>query len=74
MAILWSREGADDFLTALAYLRERSPAAAERLAARVNETLQKLVDLSDGTLASACQAAASPPEHGGVRESSSATP
>ena len=46
MAILWSPEGADDFLTALSYLCERSPAAAERLVARVNEPLQRLVALS----------------------------
>ena len=46
MAILWSPEGGDDILTALSYLRERSPAAAERLAASVNETLQRVAELS----------------------------
>jgi plasmid stabilization system protein ParE len=35
VAVVWSPEGADDFLSALAYLRARNPGAAERLASRV---------------------------------------
>ena len=42
MPIVWSSEAADDFLQALAYLRERNPVAAAQLATRVDAALTKL--------------------------------
>ena len=45
MAVVWSLEGADDFLAALAYLRTRNIAAAERLMRDVNAALQRLDEL-----------------------------
>lgn len=45
MPIVWSSEGADDFLAALTYLRERNRAAAERLMREVNAALEQLDEL-----------------------------
>jgi plasmid stabilization system protein ParE len=45
VAVVWSEEGADDFLSALKYLRERNPVAAGRLSRRVDDTLQRLDEL-----------------------------
>jgi plasmid stabilization system protein ParE len=44
-AVVWSSEGADDFRAALAYLRNRNVAAAERLMHAVNAALQRLDEL-----------------------------
>jgi plasmid stabilization system protein ParE len=45
VAIVWSSEGADDFLAALAYLRQRNRTAAERLSHEVNAALRRLDEL-----------------------------
>jgi plasmid stabilization system protein ParE len=45
VAVVWTTEGADDFLTAVAYLHEQNPAAASKLAARTDEALQRLDEL-----------------------------
>jgi plasmid stabilization system protein ParE len=45
VAVIWSPEGADDFLSALTYLLERNPAAAEKLANRVDDALRRLDEL-----------------------------
>jgi plasmid stabilization system protein ParE len=42
VGVVWSAEGADDFLSTLAYLRTRNPAAAQSLARRVDEALRRL--------------------------------
>jgi plasmid stabilization system protein ParE len=42
VAVVWSSEGADDFLAALTYLRKRNVAAAERLMREVNATLRQI--------------------------------
>jgi plasmid stabilization system protein ParE len=45
VAVVWTVEGADDFLSALTYLRERNPGAAEALARRVDDALRRLDEL-----------------------------
>jgi plasmid stabilization system protein ParE len=45
VAIVWSSEGADDFLAAVAYLRKRNVTAAERLIREVNAALRRLDEL-----------------------------
>ena len=45
MAVVWSSEGADDFLAALTYLRNRNVAGAERLMHEVNAALRRLDEL-----------------------------
>jgi plasmid stabilization system protein ParE len=45
VAVVWSSEGADDFLAALTYLRRRNAAAAERMMHAVNTALQRLHEL-----------------------------
>jgi plasmid stabilization system protein ParE len=45
VAVIWTVEGADDFLAALGYLRVRNPAAADSLARRVDEALRRLDEL-----------------------------
>lgn len=45
MAVVWSEEGAEDFLAAVAYLHERNPAAARKLVERVDEALRRLDEL-----------------------------
>lgn len=45
MAIVWSSEGADDFLAALAYLRQRNLSASERLVDELNAALRRLDEL-----------------------------
>lgn len=42
MAVVWSTEGADDFLAAVTYLHDRNAAAARKLAERVDEALKRL--------------------------------
>lgn len=45
MAVVWSAEGADDFLAALTYLRTRNVAASERLMHEVNAAVRRLDEL-----------------------------
>jgi len=45
VAIVWTAEGAEDFLAALTYLRKRNRAAAERSMHEVNAALQRLDEL-----------------------------
>jgi plasmid stabilization system protein ParE len=45
VAVVWSTEGADDFLAAIAYLHERNAAATRRLLERVDEALRRLDEL-----------------------------
>jgi plasmid stabilization system protein ParE len=45
VAVVWSPEGADDFLTALTYLRSRNRGAAEKLALSVDTALRRLDEL-----------------------------
>ena len=45
MAVVWTSEGADDFLAALAYLRQRNSAAAASLLEQLEQALQMLDEL-----------------------------
>jgi plasmid stabilization system protein ParE len=45
VAVVWTVEGADDFLSALTYLRQRNPAAADALSRRIDQALGMLDEL-----------------------------